>query len=148
MKKYYKFLIVPAIIIIIAGIFSGFSEQSNDKIVEILLEKRTAILQDAYYGKIERNKAEQYLNEIETYPLLTEDIQGLRNADPTQMDIVKSMEFLSINKTITMFEFISYDAEIRWHMSGLSADYICDNQYSVVIKSTNEGYRISEFNAK
>jgi len=148
LKKYYKFLIFPAIIIIIAGIFSGFSEQSNDKTVENLLKKRTVILQDAYYGKIETDKAEQYLNEIETYPLLSEDIQGLRNADLTQMDIVNSMEFLSINKTLKMFDFISYNTKIRWYMSGLSADYISDNQYSVVIKSTKEGFKISEFKAK
>lgn len=147
MKKYYKILIFPAILIIIAGIFSGFSEQSHNKIVENLLKERTSILQSAYYGKIEINKAEAYLSKIETYPLLTEDIQSLRNADPTQIDIVKSMEFISITQTVKMFDYISFHIVIRWHMSGLSDDYISNNEYSVVIKSTSNGYKLSEFNA-
>lgn len=134
--------------IIIAGIFSGFSEQSHDQIVENLLKDRTSILQKAYYGKIEMDKAEKYLCKIETYPLLTQDIQCLREADPSQLDMVKSMDFKSITQTIQMFDYISYDIIIRWHMRGLSADYISDNEYSVVIKSTSQGYKLSEFNSK
>lgn len=148
MKKYYKILILPAIIIIIAGIFSGFSEQSHNQIVENLLKERTSILQKAYYGKIEIENAEKYLCKIETYPLLTEDIQGLRNADPSQIDLVKSMDFISITQTIKMFDYISYNTVIRWNMSDLSADYISENEYSVVIKFTNRGYKLSEFNPK
>ena len=147
LKRYYKILIIPAVIIIIAGIFSGFNEQSYDQTVENLLKERTSILQKAYYGKIEIENAEILLGGIETYPLLAEDIQGLRNADPSQMDIVKSMEFIDMTQTMKMFDYISYNTVIRWNMSGLSADYISDNKYSVVIKSTNNGYMLSEFNA-
>lgn len=146
MKKYYKLFFLPAIIIIIAGIFSGFSKQSCDQVVESLLEERTSILQKAYYGKIDEETAEKSLAKIETYPLLSEDIQGLRNSDPTQLDIVKSMELRNVTQSMKMFDYISYQLEIRWYMSGLSADYVCDNEYSVVVKSTNSGYKLSEFN--
>lgn len=148
MKKYYKLLIFPAIIMIVAGIFSGFSEQSYSQIAESLLEERTKVLQNAYYGKIEMDKAETYLSRIETYPLLSEDIGNLRQADPAQLDTVKTMEFIDITKEYRMFEYVCFHMKIRWYMSGLSADYISDNEYSVVLKSTKSGYKLAEFNPK
>ncbi len=148
MKKYYKLLILPAIIIIIAGIFSGFSEQSCDAVAENLLEERTTILQNAYYGNIEPEQVEKNLSRIETYPLLSEDIGNLREADPCQLDIVKSMEFIEVEQEKKMFDYISFHMKIRWYMSGLSSDYISDNEYSVVLKSNKDGYKLSEFNPK
>jgi len=148
LKKYDKLLILPAIIIIVAGIFSGFSSQSNDDVVECLLEKRTEILQNAYYGKIEKGQAEKDLSQIETYPLLTEDIENLRDFDASQLDIVKSMEFVSVKQESKMFDYISFSILIHWYMSGLSSDYVSDNEYSVILKDTNDGYKLSEFNPK
>ena len=146
MKKYYKLFILPAIIIIIAGFFSGFTEQSCGQIAENLLKERTKVLQNAYYGKIEIDQAEKYLGRIETYPLLSEDIGYLRAADPAQLDIVKSMEFVEIKHESKMFHYISLQMKIRWYMSGLSSDYISDNEYSVILKSTKNGYKLAEFN--
>jgi hypothetical protein len=103
LKKYYKLLIFPALIVIIAGIFSGFSEQSCTKIAESLLEERTRILQMAYYDRIKLDEVEEMLKQIETYPLLSEDIAYLRAAEPTELDIVKSI--LSILSLI--FSFIT-----------------------------------------
>ena len=148
MKKYYKLLCLPAIIVIIAGIFSGFSEQSCVKIAEALLEERTTVLQNAYYGRIKMDEAEKILGQIETYPLLSEDVYNLRNADPSQLDIVKSMEFTETEQERKLFGYVSLNITIRWHMSGLSADYISDNEYSVILKSTKGGYKLSEFNPR
>jgi hypothetical protein len=148
LKQYDKLLIFPAIIIIIAGVFSGFSNQSYDQIAEDLLRERTEILQNAYYGKIDRNKAEAALSKIETYPLLTEDVSNLKDYDATQLDIVKSMDFLVMNQETKMFDYISFHTKIRWYMSGLSADYVSENEYSIILKSTSEGYKLSEFNPK
>ena len=146
MKKYYKILILPAIIIIIAGIFSGFSGQPCSKTAQNLLEQRTKILQNAYYGKIEMKNAERELGKIETYPLLSEDLGNLKSADPAQLDIVKSMEFLEVNQEQELFNFISYHMRIRWNMSGLDSDYISENEYTVVLKERKDSLKLSEFN--
>ncbi len=146
MKKYYKLLSLPAIIVIIAGISSGFSEQSCAKIAETLIQERTEVLQDAYYGRIDIDEAERSLGKIETYPLLSEDIGYLRNAEASQIDIVKYMEFIETEQEKKLFEYVSLNTHIRWHMSDLSVDYVSDNKYSVVLKSTKTGYRLSEFN--
>lgn len=148
MKRYYKLFLFPAIVIIIAGIFSGFSEQSCKEIAEDLLTERTAILQNAYYGKIEMEDAEKKLGSIETYPLLSEDIGNLRNADPAQLDIVKSMDFVDVTEENNLFDYVSLNMKIRWYMNGLSSDYISDNEYSVILKKSGEDYKISEFNPK
>ncbi|MDD4565763.1 MAG: hypothetical protein PHE79_09865 [Eubacteriales bacterium] len=146
MRKHYKLFIFPALIVIIAGIFSGFSEQSYTKIAESLLEERTTVLQMAYSGRIELDEAEEVLKRIETYPLLSEDIAYLRTAEPTEIDIVKSMEFVETHQKNKLFGYVSLNTNIRWNMSGLSADYISDNEYSVILKSTKSGYKLSEFN--
>ena len=147
MKKYHKVLILPAMIIIIAGIFSGFSEQSPcSKTAQNLLEQRTKILQNAYYGKIEIKIAERELGKIETYPLLSEDLGNLKNADPSELDIVKSMEFIEVNQEQKLFSFISFHMKIRWYMSGLDSDYISDNEYTIVLKETKDNIKLSEFN--
>ena len=148
MKKYYKFFILPAIIIIIAGFFSGFSEQSCEQIAENLIEERTSILQKAYFGKLDIDQAEEYLGQIETYPLLSEDIGNLRALDDTDVDLVKSMEFIEINQDSKLLNYVSLSMKIRWHMSGAGSDYVSSNEYSVILKSYKNGYKLSEFNPK
>lgn len=146
MKRYYKFFILPALIVIIVGIFSGFSEQSYTKMAESLLEERTMVLQMAYSGRIELDKAEEMLKQIETYPLLSEDIAYLRTAEPTQIDTVKSMEFVETYQKNELFGYVSLNTNIRWNMKGLGTDYVSDNEYSVILKTTKSGYKLSEFN--
>lgn len=147
MKKYYRIFILPAIIIIIAGFFSGFSKQSWDLVAENLLQERTQILQHAYYGRIEMEQAEKYLSRIETYPLLSEDINNLRESAPTELDLVKSMEIIESEQESKNFDYISMNMSIRWYMRGLESDYTCDNQYTVVLYFTNNTYKLSEFTA-
>lgn len=148
MRKYNRVFILPAIIIIIAGFFSGFSEQSCIHIAENLLKDRTKILQQAYYGKIEMEQAEKYLSRIETYPLLSEDISNLRNTDPTELDRVQSMEIIESEEQNKTYQYVTLSIRIRWHMRGLESDYICDNQYLVILNEANGGYKLSEFNPK
>jgi hypothetical protein len=107
MKKYSRLFILPAIIIIIAGFFSGFSERSYGQITEELLRERTKILQQAYYGGMGVDEAEKYLSRIETYPLLSEDIGYLRDMEAADMDSVKSMDFLEVAQEDKRFHYVS-----------------------------------------
>lgn len=145
MKRYRKLFLFPAIIIIIAGFFSGFSEQSLTHTARNLLEQRTQILQQAYYGQIERDQAERYLGKIESYPLLSEDIGNLKELEGTDPDKVTSMEFLDIKQDDKLFLYVSLHTKIRWHMSGGGTDYISDNEYLVILKSTKDGYKLTRF---
>ncbi|HML37326.1 MAG TPA: hypothetical protein PKA19_07905 [Bacillota bacterium] len=148
MKRYYKLLILPAIIVIIAGFFSEFSEQSYEQLAQSLLKERTNVLQNAYYGKVERELAEDYLDKVETYPLLSEDISSLRDSEATEMDRVRSMEFSEIKQESKQFPYVALSVTIRWHMSGPESDYFSDHEYSVILKSTNNGYKLAGFDPK
>lgn len=148
LKKYYKLLFFPAIIIIIAGFFSGFSELSCVQIAKNLLEERTKVLQEAYYGRIETEMAEQYLSKIETYPILTEDIENLRALDATDLDEVKSMEFIEVSQEDKLLSYVSLNAKIRWHMISAGSGYITENDYFIILKSIDGGYKLSQFNSK
>lgn len=140
---------IPAVIIIVGAIFSGFSVQSQESKVKELLAERTTILQDAHYKKAEKTGVIKRLSKIETYPLLSKDIQGLEEiADACQMDIVKSMEIKKVENKMKMFNIVSFDVSIDWSMSGLSGDYMTDGEYSVILKTDGEDYKLSEFNIK
>lgn len=148
MRKYYKLYIFPAIIVIIAGFFSGFSGQSYSQIAENLLRERTDLLQQAYFGGIPMDQAEKNLGRIETYPLLSEDVGPLRDLPATDLDRVKSMEFIEVRQESKLFPYVSFTVTIRWHMSGAEADYISTNSYSVILKSINNRYLLAEFDPK
>ena len=148
MKKYYKLLLLPAILMIVAGIFSGFSNQTNEQVAKELLQKRTEILQKAFYGTMEKDQAETKLREIETFPLLTDDIYALRNTEATELDQIKRMNFNGITVQSELFHYVSFDVQIVWEMIGASGEYRCDGSYSVVMKSMDGVYKLSEFNAK
>lgn len=148
MKKYYKLYILPAIIVIIAGFFSGFSEQTYGRIAENLLKNRTDLLQSAFYGSMPADQVEKKLALIETYPLLSEDVGCLRNLDATDLDRVELMEIIDIRQESKLFPYVSLTVTIRWHMSGAGSHYISDNEYSVVLKSVKNKYLLAEFNAK
>lgn len=145
MRGYRKLFIFPAIIIIIAGFFSGFSGQTLTQTAKNLLEQRTQILQKAYYNQIDRKQAERYLSKIEDYPLLSEDIGNLKGMEETDQDRVTSMEFLDIKQDDKLFLFVSLHVKIRWHMNGSGTGYISDNDYLVVLKSTRDGYKLTRF---
>ncbi|WP_027398602.1 hypothetical protein [Anaerovorax odorimutans] len=147
MYKYYKLIMIPAIIVIVGVVFSGFSVQTHEKTVSDLLEERTSVLQNAYYCNMDKEKVVKLLKKIETYPLLSKDIDALQSIeDGCQIDVVKSMDIKTIERNVKMFNFISFDVDIDWSMSGLSGDYLTDGQYSVVIKSEGRNYKLSEFN--
>lgn len=137
---------IPAAIVIIGVILSGFSISSQEDTVKDLLIQRTSILQDTYDGKMEKEKAMKSLRDIETYPLLSKDIQGLETTDACQMDVVQDMEIKTVAKTMKMFNFASFKVDIDWSMRGLSGDYNTDGQYFVVVKSEGNKNRLSEFN--
>ena len=145
LKKYEKLLILPAMIVIVAVFLSGYKEQSCVRITESLLEERTTILQQAYLGRLKNDDAERYLSRIETYPLLTEDVQALRESQETDFDPVKAMEILEIRQDSKHFRYLTLFVRIRWHLSGPDSDYVSENDYTVVLKSTSNGFLLSQF---
>ncbi len=145
MKKYYHLFTFVAIIVIIISIFSGFSNPVEKDIVKDILEQRTNVMQKAFYNQITKEKAEEELEKIETYPIITEDIKQLRQWDDTQLDVVKKMSFTKVEQEKNLLEYMTYRVDIIWEMSGLSEDYFTEGKYHVVLKKVNDQYKLSCF---
>ncbi len=145
MRKYYNCIVLCAVVVIIVSVFSGFSKPEQTDVVKNMLEQRTNIMQKAFYNQITKEKAEEELEKIETYPILTEDIKQLRQWENTQLDIVKKMNFNDIKLEKNLLEYMTYRVDILWEMSGLSEDYFMEGSYHVVFKRINNEYKLSCF---
>ncbi|WP_324824036.1 hypothetical protein [Sinanaerobacter sp. ZZT-01] len=145
MYQRYKFIVVPCIAILLISIFSGFGRNSESVNVRHLIEQRTDILQQSYYGELPLEKAQEQLQKIETQPLLGEDITALRAADPCQLDLVQKMEMKSIERRMRLFHYQSFEVNLKWYMKGLNEDYISQGDYFIVLKTVDGEAKISEF---
>ncbi|MDO4553223.1 MAG: hypothetical protein Q4C22_06770 [Bacillota bacterium] len=146
MHRIQKWIFIPALLTVFTGIASAY-DMSEESLTLMLLEERTAILQQAYYGETEVSEAEEELAKIETHPLLGQDISRLRETLPTDMDRVFSMELLSLERQSRIHGFLTYHAEIRWKLLGAQGSYFEEHSYLVVLKSDGRNYRLSEFQA-
>lgn len=146
MKRYGTLFLFPFLLIISLSVFSGFGYQTDQETVKRLLTERTSILQQAYYGHIGRDDAEQRLARIETQPLLSEDILSLRETEDTEVDTVSHMEILTIRQVKKLYRYLTYQSRISWYMNGLQGSYTETLDYHVVLKQIGQGYKISELN--
>lgn len=144
-RKYSNLLFVPAMLIILLSFLSGFTGKTEENTVKELLRERTRILQNCYYGLMDRNEAEKALFEIETYPLLSSDIQSLREWDETEVDIVEKMYFGPIQKTRSCFGKDAYQVAVKWEVSGLSGDYVAEGDYHIILKTEKNRQFLSVF---
>ena len=145
MRKYKKFLVIPAIIVIAVSIFSGFSNPDVDKIAMNLIKERTSILQKSFYGQMSLQDAEKKLYEIETYPLLSQDIQSVREWETGELDIIRRMNIATFEQEKNYMNYLTYRAVIYWDMTGLSDNYTVKGTYHIVLKRENDQYKLSVF---
>ncbi|HZK02166.1 MAG TPA: hypothetical protein VFC96_04805 [Anaerovoracaceae bacterium] len=145
MKGYSNLFLLPFILIICFTLFSGFSIESEQTMVERLLEERKDILHKVYFRQIDEKMGETLLYEIETQPLLTSDIRSLREYADTDMDVVEGMEILALEKVTDLYGRKSFRGDILWHMLGHDGKYVQSVEYSIVIEKAGTGCKLSEF---
>lgn len=144
-NRYQRLFFLPSLAFLFVTFLSGFGSGGESEAVCSLLETRTDILQQAYYGELAQTEAERRLAEIEVQPLLAEDIQSLRDWSDGQLDLVRHMECLDFCTTSRIYEYRVCRMQIRWDMSGMEADYEQTAEYTVVLKVSGEQYKLSEF---
>lgn len=143
MYSYRKpFVSISAVILLIC-IFSGFCGSDDETELKRLLDLRTEILQQAYYKEISLQEAVQKLGQIETQPILGEDIDTLAVTDATDLDKVQRMEFQELRKGTGLAPYSTYQVKLTWYMRGPQGDYSADETYHVVVKTINQVARLS-----
>lgn len=148
MGKYYRLVMIPAVIVIILGVFSGFSNPSEKENVESLIRARTSILQQAYYDKITREQAELRLQEIEIYPLYNKDVYQLDKFEDTEIDMVRGMKIKEMWESTDMYGYKGFQCKIQWEMRGSEGNYTTLGLYHMVLKEDKGVYKLSEFELK
>lgn len=141
----YRKLMLPSLIVIVASLFTGFGVQEKQAVVARLLEDRAFILQRAYYGEMDVDEAERQLYQVETQPLLREDIAALRKTDYCDLDIIEKLEVGQLQPQMSMFENLSFEGRLTWYMQGLSGNYIYDGNYYILLKSCSGKWKLSQF---
>jgi hypothetical protein len=145
MKRYKKLLAVPAIIVIAVSVLSGFTSSDADQIAINLIKERTNILQKSFYGQMSQQEAEKRLSHIQTYPLLSQDIQSIREWEASELDIIRKMNIAEFEQEKNYLNYRTYKAVIYWDMTGLKDNYTLKGTYHVVLKMENDQYKLSVF---
>ena len=144
---YHKIFLFPAAAILCMVFLSGFTSPKEEVLVRDLLLDRTQILEEFYYGHASLQASEERLAEVETQPLLKEDIAAMRAWEATDLDMVKGLTVLSLEKRTGLYGYLAFDAVILWNMQGLAGSYTEITEYNVVLKQSGKQYRISIFEA-
>ncbi|NLY71500.1 MAG: hypothetical protein GX076_07480 [Clostridiales bacterium] len=144
MKRYINIFVLPFIIIIFIGLFPGYINESKTAVVKSLMRERTSIMQEALYGNMSIEEAEERLYKIETHPLLESDIISLRDMEDTGIDRIKDMRFISLKQTTSLYNYLSYQTEIMWLMVGLEGEYSQRINYNISLKSFGKIYKLSD----
>lgn len=142
---HHKNLIVPAVVIIAANLLAGAGARDHQDSAAVLLRERAAVLQQAYYGELSFSKAEQKLQKIEVQPLLKEDIETLRNMDYTDFDLVEKVEIRSLRRQSSMFGKVGFHGSLVWYMNGASGRYLQEQDYYILLDTSNGQVRLSRF---
>lgn len=145
LKRYHNWLAVPAIVIIIFCLFSGFSSDKDFYSAEEQLLERTEIMRSCLDGEIGYAEAEKRLSRIETQPLLSEDMNNLRSAVDTDFDRVNKMYIISMENKRDILGSRTYEAFVKWDMEGAGGRYVAEGTYSIIEQKVGEKYLLSKF---
>ena len=118
---------------------------TESKEIEHLLTERSRTLQDIHFKGLDREQGLALLSNIESYPLLTEDLSLIGSYKDTDMDIVINMALLSIEKISNVKYGDTFSARIKWYMNGLSGNYTCEQTYTIRTTQYNNNRKLVSF---
>ena len=145
---HYKKLMIPAAAVIAANLLAGASVRSESDLMTQLLKERTVTLQQAYDRTLTPDQAEERLQEIETQPLLREDVKTLREFADTELDFVEGVEIRKLKVCFAVFGKKGYDAEILWYMNGMNGRYLQEQDYYILLDGSGKRPRLSKFDPR
>ena len=111
--------------------------------------RRSDIIQWVWYSELTPEQGEEMLKEIETHPLLGEDVAWLRKAEEGMgFAYVLDMEILEWNRTSRSCSGTCYTAEIRWQLEEYNQHVTEEYSYRIRTAEKNDGtVLLSEFEA-
>lgn len=145
MKSFSTLYFIPSVLVIALSLLPGYSFRTDMTIVEDLLRERTAILKEAYYDQINIEETERRLYQIETQPLLSSDIETLRQSKETEYDMVRDLTVVSVKKITKLYNYLSFQGELLWFLEGPEGNYTEVQAYGIIVQDLGTSYKLSEF---
>ena len=132
--------------LIAASLLSGAGLSQGDEL-ERLLQDRSDIIQLVWYSELTPEEGERMLKEIETHPLLGEDVAWLRQAEEgMDFSYVLGMEIRELTRTSRSQLGTCYRAEILWELEERNRHVTETHQYRIrTVDETDGTTRIAEF---
>ena len=142
-RKYFAAaaIVIAAVLMTTAFAMAG----SDEKIVEDLINKRTATLSDYYDGDMQREEARQIISDIETGTLMEQDLDNIDRYFQTDIDRIKEFDLVSVKITEADEDMICADVNIKWDVETVTGNdsFMCD--YDVILVKEGEAYKLAQF---
>ena len=102
-------------------------------------------MQECMEGIASYSETEKKLIRLETQPLLSEDVENLKNSENSSFDKVHKMNIVSVENKRNILGNSTYEIKIKWNMEGPEGKYTTEGNYSVITQKVGEEYLISKF---
>ena len=144
MRNYPKLFVLPALILVLELLLSGFLTKGTDwELVRDLLLQRTAILEQTYFGELSSEEGERALCAVECHPLLRQDVELLRTYGNGGLDRVKDLRLLVLEPLHSYGGTKTYRACVEWTLltgEGIEREPVF---YYLVLEQVGSRSRIS-----
>lgn len=145
MNKLIKGICIAASLCFIIIACTAFTENPEEKEIKNLIIRRTDVMESVLFGKITYEEGCRQLAEVETGKLYSDDIEKIKNCQQTDLEKTESIHFVSIEKKTSMFDKVSYTAEIKWTESYGMNIASCTYKYDVGAQKREGEYKLTTF---
>ena len=124
-KRYLKWILITAAVCIIGLALTGAAGTHEARTVKKLLEKRSAVM--------------------ETGRLYTKDISALREYEDTDLERIRKMDIVSIEKKSRIYDRMTFCIKIDWTIAGMDGVENITREYLAGVDVSNGDYRLISF---
>ena len=144
-KRYIKLILITAAVCIIGLALTGAAGTHEARTVKKLLEKRSAVMESVLFGEITYEEGEKQLRQIETGRLYTKDISALREYEDTDLERIRKMDIVSIEKKSRIYDRMTFCIKIDWTIAGMDGVENITREYLAGVDVSNGDYRLISF---
>ncbi|MEI3519306.1 MAG: DUF896 domain-containing protein [Clostridia bacterium] len=144
-KRYLKWILITAAVCIIGLALTGAAGTHEARTVKKLLEKRSAVMESVLFGEITYEEGEKQLRQIETGRLYTKDISALREYEDTDLERIRKMDIVSIEKKSRIYDRMTFCIKIDWTIAGMDGVENITREYLAGVDVSNGDYRLISF---
>ena len=136
---------MAAAVCILGLALTGAADTHDTRVVKKLLEKRSAVMESVLFGEITYDEGEKQLRQIEKGRLYTKDISALREYENTDLERIRKMDIVSIEKKSRIYDRMTFCIKIDWTVAGMDGVENITRKYLAGVDVSDGDYRLISF---